>query len=49
MVIVEREKKKPLKTCRQFCETEDYISMQIASDVLINNVFIEKQPFTLSK
>lgn len=41
--------RKPLEACGQFCETEDYISMQIASDVLINNVFIAKQPFALSK
>lgn len=41
MVIVES---KPLKAYGEFCEIEDYISMQITSDVLINNVFIEKQP-----
>lgn len=46
VVIVES---KLLKACGQFCEIEDYISMQITSDVLISNVFIEKQAFALSK
>lgn len=43
------ERQKPLKPCKKLYEMQGFISMQIASYPLINNVFIEKQPFALSK